>query len=252
LYLNKPQLSGKRIFITGGTSRLGQAFVRRALREGAQVYFSYFKAEETARELCSLGARAYELDLNTPPCYEVLANQLKKDTGFLDALIHNAAAVRDATLQTMTEADWDDVLTADLKAPFFLTQKFLPLLTGPREACSGNAKIFFLTSRAAFRGSYGAANYAAAKAGLIGIVKSLAMELAHVPVLVNAINPGFMISGMTENLPDAVKELQRKASPLGKFSNPEEVADFLINLASDRMTQVTGQVFHWDSRGMNF
>nr|MBP9865559.1 SDR family oxidoreductase [Candidatus Omnitrophota bacterium] len=83
-------------------------------------------------------------------------------------------------------------------------------------------------------------------------VKSLAAELGTVPVLVNAVNPGFMISGMTENLPDALKEIQRKASPLEKFSNPEEVADFMTYLVSDRMTQVTGQVFHFDSRSINF
>jgi 3-oxoacyl-[acyl-carrier protein] reductase len=153
----------------------------------------------------------------------------------------------------MTEADWDEVLHADLKAPFLLTQKLLPLLTSPRRASAASpAKILFLTSRAAFRGSYGAANYAAAKAGLIGLVKSLAAELGTVPVLVNAVNPGFMISGMTENLPDALKEIQRKASPLEKFSNPEEVADFMTYLVSDRMTQVTGQVFHFDSRSINF
>lgn len=231
---------------------MGQAFVRKALREEAQVFFSYFKSGEIAAALSSLGAQAYELDLQCPSSYQALLDKLEKQTGSLDALIHNAACVRDATLQTMTEADWDDVLTADLKAPFFLTQKMLPLLTRPRGLTEGSAKILFLTSRAAFRGSYGASNYAAAKAGIIGIVKSLAAELGHVPVLVNAINPGFMLSGMTENLPVAVKELQRKASPLEKFSNPEEVADFLIDLISDRMAQVTGQVFHWDSRGMNF
>jgi len=250
--LNKPSLSGKKIFITGGTSRLGQAFVQRALREGAQVFFSYAKARDTAEHLSRLGARGYALDLNNLSSSTCLARDLEKDAGFLDALIHNAAAVRDATLQTMTETDWDEVLTADLKAPFLLTQKLLPLLTKPREAAAGCAKILFLTSRAAFRGSYGAANYAAAKAGVIGLVKSLAAELGSIPVLVNALNPGFMISGMTENLPEPVKEIQRKASPLERFSNPEEVADFLVYLVSDRMSQVTGQVFHWDSRGMNF
>lgn len=226
--------------------------MQKALTEGAEVFFSYFKGKETAEALCRLGARACKLDLSCQDSYAELANYLETEAGRLDALIHNAAAVRDATLQTMTEADWDEVIAADLKAPFFLTQKLLPLLTRSPLERSGAAKIFFLTSRAAFRGSYGAANYAAAKAGLIGIVKSLALELAAIPVLVNAINPGFMLSAMTENLPEGIKEFQRKASPLEKFSNPEEVAAFLAGLVSDGMTQVTGQVFHWDSRGMNF
>jgi 3-oxoacyl-[acyl-carrier protein] reductase len=252
--LDKPALlPGKKIFITGGTSRLGQAFVQHALREGAHVFFSYFKAQPIAEQLSCLGARAYALDLNNSASYSTLARELEKDAGHLDALIHNAASVRDATLQMMTETDWDEVLNADLKAPFLLTQKLLPLLTSRREPATVEpAKILFLTSRAAFRGSFGAANYAAAKAGLIGLVKSLALELASVPVLVNAVNPGFMISGMTENLPEPVKEIQRKASALERFSNPEEVADFLTYLVSDRMTQVTGQVLHWDSRSMNF
>ena len=247
------QLSGKKIFITGGTSRLGEIFVRRALAEGARVFFSYHTQEAAARKLSAEGATAFALDLTETGSFAGFVERLRKEAGPLDALIHNAAAVRDGTLQTLSEEDWDTVLNADLKAPALLTQACLPLLLeGRHPAGASPAKIIFLTSRAAFRGSYGAANYAAAKAGLIGLVKSLALELAGHPVLVNAVNPGFMISRMTQDLPGKVLQAQRAASALGRESDPAEVADFLAYLLTDRMTQVTGQVFHWESRGTIF
>ncbi len=226
--------------------------MRQAQAAGARVFFSYHSSRETADTLAALGAKGCALDLTDSASFERFAEDLQKNAGTLDCVIHNAAEVRDVTLQNMTEEDWDVVLNADLKAPFLLTQKLLPLLQKTRVADESPAKIIFMTSRAAVRGIYGAANYAAAKAGLIGLVKSLALELGPVPVLVNAVNPGFMISGMTENLPEPVKEMQRKASALERFSKPEEVADFLVYLASDRMAQVSGQVFHWDARSMNF
>jgi len=251
--LEKTLLS-KKIFITGGTSCLGQAFVRYAVLNGADVFFSYFSDQTTAEQLCREGAhKAYHLDLKKTSEFESLSQVLQRDAGYLDGLIHNGAAVRDAALTTMTEEDWDEVMTVDLKAPFFLTQSLLPLLKNHNEAPERKpAKVLFLTSRAAFRGVYGAANYAAAKAGLIGLVKSLAAELGPLPVLVNAVNPGFMISAMTQNLSQTVKESQRKASVLEQFSDPEDVAAFLGYLLSDQTAQATGQVFHWDSRRMNF
>lgn len=110
------------------------------------------------------------------------------------------------------------------------------------------AKILFITSRAAVVGSFGISNYAAAKAGLIGLAKSLALELGKKNILVNAVNPGFMKSRMTENLPEEVLQKNLEASPVGRYSDPEEVADFLVYLSSDAMTQVTGQVLHFESR----
>ncbi len=242
-------LAGKKIFITGGTSRLGAAFVKRALESGAQVFFSYHAQEAAAEQLTGLGACAYALDLADTRSFAALVERLKKDAGSLDALVHNAAAVRDGTIESLSEEDWDSVMAVDLKAPAVLTQRLLPLLTEGR-AGGLPAKIIFITSRAAFRGSYGAANYAAAKAGLIGLAKSLALELAAFPVLVNAVNPGFMLSRMTQDLSPKVIASQRAASALSQLSNPEEVANFLAYLLSDGMGQVTGQVFHWESRSI--
>lgn len=143
----------------------------------------------------------------------------------------------------MTEEEWDEVLNANLKAPYLLTQKLLPLLFKARPS-----KIFFIVSRAALQGIFGAANYSASKAGLVALAKSLAQELGRKEILVNCVNPGFMKSRMTESLPPEVIEKNINESALRRLSNPEEVADFLVYLSSDKMTQVTGQVFHYESR----
>lgn len=242
-----PNLSGKDILITGGTSCLGECFVREAVKGGARVYFTWMQSSEKAAELQDLGAEGFSLDLSDMRKIEHFADLFKTRVQKLDAVIHNAAAVSDKLLRDMEEEDWDRVLTVDLKAPFYLTQKILPLVL---KAAPG--KIFMLISRAAQLGAYGAANYAAAKAGLAAMVKCLAEELGSSGVLVNAVNPGFMLSGMTKNLAEPYLQKNRDASPLGKYSDPAEVARFLVYLCSDEMTQVTGQVFHYESRRMPF
>jgi 3-oxoacyl-[acyl-carrier protein] reductase len=246
------RLSGKKILITGGSSRLGMAFIRKALAEGAQVYFTYHRHGEDVQPLVEQGAEGFALDLTDMRAIEQFAKQLKEKISGLDVVIHNAAAVRDHTIQNMTEDDWDHVLTVDLKAPYFLTKQLLPLLLRKNtEAAAGKArKIFMITSRVALQGGFGVSNYAAAKAGLIGLVKSLAQELGKRKILVNAVNPGFMPSRMTATLPEAVIARNLQASLLGEYSDPEEVADFLVYLASDQMNQVTGQVLHWEGRGI--
>jgi len=143
----------------------------------------------------------------------------------------------------MSEDAWDRVLKVNLKAPFYLTQKLLPLLMRQKPS-----KVFTLVSRAGLSGLAGAANYAASKGGLIAMTKTLAKELGRKKILVNAVNPGFMQSAMTEKVPQAILERNLEDSPLKAFSDPNEVADFLIYLASDQMRQVTGQVFHFESR----
>lgn len=240
-----PNLSGKNILITGGTGRLGECFVRQSLKAGGRVFFTWSRAAEKARQLEQLGAQAIPLELADMRKVEAFADLLKTRLEHLDILIHNAAAVSDKLLRDMEEEDWDKVLAVDLKAPFYLTQKLLPLLKK-----NANTKILMLISRAAQLGAYGASNYAAAKAGLVALVKSLAEELGPSGILVNAVNPGFMLSAMTENLAEMYLQKNREASPLGKYSDPEEVARFLVYLCSDEMSQVTGQVFHYESRRM--
>ena len=243
-------LTNQTLLITGGTSRLGQAFVTRALNHGARVFFTYHQASSQAEVLMQAGAEGFLLDLADPRAIDEFVKVIKSKTEKLDALIHNAAAVRDHTLLNMTEEEWDYVMSVNLKAPYYLTKKLLSFFlkkTKPGELASGK-KIFMITSRVALMGGFGISNYAASKAGLIALTKSLAQELGSRKVLVNAVNPGFMKSRMTELLPEEVIEANRMASPLEQFSDPNEVADFLVYLCSDRMSQVTGQVFHFESR----
>lgn len=258
-------LSDKTLLITGGTSRLGREIVRKALAEGAKVFLTTFQNQKEADALREAGAEVFQIDLSSMDQIDTLAAELKEKIQHLDILIHNAALVKDHTLQNLSEEDWDSVMTVNLKAPYYLTKKLMPLLfqkknkknsaASPQEEPTASdsgktvaSKIFFITSRAAIAGGFGISNYAAAKAGLIGLTKSLAQELGKRQILVNAVNPGFMKSSMTENLPEAVLRHHLELSPVSKYSNPAEVADFLVYLSSAHMAQVTGQVFHFESR----
>lgn len=239
----EPSLAGKTILITGGTSTLGGAFVRRAREAGASVFFTFFQNESRAKELESLGAHGFRLNLADPAAIDTFQKEFRSQVKILHVLIHNAAVTRDATIQNMTESEWDETLTVNLKAPYLLTKKLLAPLFKTQPS-----KIFFVTSRGASQGIFGASNYAASKAGLVAMAKSLAQELGRKEILVNCVNPGFMKSKMTGNLPPVVWERNQKESALGKISDPDEAARFLVYLSSDQMTQVTGQTFHFESR----
>lgn len=239
-------LKGKVLLVTGGSSRLGQSLVQQAVHAGADVHFTYCKSTAAAEKLEKLGATAHVLDLSKPEMISRFAKQFCQAHKKLNLLIHNAAAVRDRTLSNLTEEDWDYVLSVNLKAPFVLTQAFLPILNCENE--NRFSKVFFLTSRTAVLGAFGVANYAAAKAGLIGLTKTLAIDLAPNRILVNAINPGFMQSAMTQAMPEMAIKKNIEANPLRGYSDPEQVADFILALCSDKMTQVTGQVFHYEGR----
>ncbi len=236
-------LGQKNILITGGTGALGSAFVRKAVQAGASVFFTYHESESKAKELTALGAQGFRLDLSNPEEINLFQKDFRSRIKILHVLIHNAAATSDATVQKMEEAAWDSVLNVNLKAPYLLTKKLLsPLFK------ANPAKIFFIISRAANQGLFGAANYAASKAGLVGLSKSLAQELGRKNILVNCINPGFMKSRMTQSLPEALIQKNLRESVLEKISSPDEVADFLVYLSSDRMSQASGQTFHYESR----
>ena len=226
--------------------------MRKALKAGAQVFFSYHQDKTLSEELIQLGAVGFSLDLSQSSQIIETAKKLREKIEHVDILIHNAALTRDRTLQNLTADDWDTVLNVDLKAPYLLTKELMPLLflrkSKDKNVKIPATKIFFITSRVAFGGGIGISNYAAAKAGLIGLTKSLAQELGKRNILVNAVNPGFMKSKMTAGLPEAVIQANLDMSPLSRISSPEEVADFLVYLSSDNMQQVTGQVFSFESR----
>ncbi len=252
--LNPIKHSQKKILITGGTSTLGQAFVRKALQDGCEVYFTYYQNRDAASRLKEAGAWGFPLNLLDSEAIRDFPKLLASKTSTLDILIHNAALVRDRTIERLSEADWDEVMAVNLKAPFCLTRQLLSFLEKKKSSkISENrtpswSKIFMMTSRAAWKGGIGISNYAASKAGMIGLMKSLAQELGGKGILVNAVNPGFMKSQMTADLPPEVLERHLAESALSRYSEPEEVAGFLAYLCSEEMSQVTGQVFNFESR----
>ena len=236
-------LKNKTLLITGGTSSLGQAFVRKAAAQGARVFFTYFKSSKIANELEQCGAEGFALDLADMRAVNTFVSEFQEKAKELDVLIHNAATFANSLIEQMTEKQWDDVLKVNLKAPFYLTQKFLPLLLQRKPS-----KVFMMVSRTGLTGLAGAANYAASKGGLIAMTKTLAKELGRKRILVNGVNPGFMLSTMTGSLSEKTFHRNLDESPLKTFSDPEEVAEFLVYLSSAGMRQVTGQVFHFESR----
>lgn len=240
---DRVMLTGKAILITGGTGALGEAFVKKALRQGAEAFFTYNTDEEKAKELSVLGAVSIKLNLANRAEVVKIKPFLKEKISKLDGLINNAALGGEATIANLEESAWDETIETDLTAPFLLTKKLLPLLYKAPQA-----KIVNVVSRVGWEGAVGLSAYAAAKAGLVAFTKTLAREVGRKKILVNAFNPGFMMSKMTKDVPEFVLEKNKKRSAIGEFSDPEEAAEFLAFLMSDAATKVTGQVFSWDSR----
>lgn len=236
-------LTNKKIFITGGTSTLGSAFIRKAIHEGAEIYFTFCSDKKTADDLIRLGAKGIRVDFLKQEDLISVKTFLASQTKSLDGLIHNAAITRDRTIQNLEESEWDEAIHADLRAVYYLTKELLRFLLK-----SEQSRILMLTSQVGLHGGYGQAAYAAAKGGMIALTKTLAKELGKRKILVNALNPGFMESKMTKNLPKDVEERNRKRSVLGEISTAEEVSDFMIYLMSDQMKRVSGQIFHMESR----
>ncbi len=236
-------LAGKKILITGGTSALGSAFVTQAVKDSAEIFFTFHKDESKANELIKLGAKAFHLDLSNSTEIKNFVSELKSKTQSLDGLIHNAAVTHDRTLQNLAEEEWDQVLNVNLKSVYLLTKEALRLLLKSKQA-----KILNVVSRVGLQGGFGQANYGASKGGVIALTKSLAKELGSRKILVNALNPGFMESKMTDALSPDIKERNISKSTIHEISDPREVANFMVYLMSDLVTRVSGQVFHFESR----
>jgi len=235
-------LKGKKILITGGTSTLGAAFVQQAVKAGAQVYFTFYQDHVKAVELKACGAKGFQVNLASLEEIKKLKELILKETKALDGLILNAATVKDHTLQNMTEAEWDHVINVNLTSVYRVTKMFLRFFLK-----NERSKILSIVSQLGLRGGYGVANYAAAKGGLIAFTKSLAQEVGKRKILVNALNPGFMMSKMTKGAPN-LKVRNEAKSVLGEMQDPQEVADFMVYLMSDYVKHVSGQTFHFESR----
>ena len=240
-------LSGKSALVTGGSRGIGRAIVLRLAQQGADVCFSYRgnaeAAEETAGQVTALGRRAVaeRADVTDPEAAERLVKAALEAFGKVDILVNNAGITRDDLIMRMTPDKWRDVLETNLFGAFYT----LKAVTRPMlRAKSG--RIINITSVSGQAGQEGQANYSSAKAGLIGLTKASARELASRGITVNAVAPGFVLTELTRELPERLLELVRERTPLGRFGTPEEVAQAVAFLASDDAAYITGQVLAVD------
>ena len=240
-------LAGKVALVTGASRGIGKAIACKLAREGAKVIINYNgskeKAEAVKSEIEAAGGQAevYQCDVSDYTACETFIQTVIKEEGSLDILVNNAGITKDGLLMKMSEEDFDKVLDTNLKGAFntirFASRQML------RQKCG---RIINMSSVVGVSGNAGQANYAASKAGVIGLTKAAARELASRGITVNAIAPGFIETDMTDVLSDKVKEASEAQIPLGHFGKPEDVAAAAAFLASEEARYITGQVLHVD------
>jgi 3-oxoacyl-[acyl-carrier protein] reductase len=240
-------LGGKSAVVTGGSRGLGRAIALRLATQGADVAISYrgneAAATETVAAIEALGRRALAVaaDVRDPAAAERLIAAALDAFGKVDILVNNAGITKDDLIMRMSVDAWRDVLETNLFGAFYTTKAVTrPML----KARSG--RIINITSVSGQAGQIGQANYSAAKAGLIGLTKATARELASRGITCNAVAPGFVLTELTEGLPEALKNEIVARTPLGRFGTPEEIAAAVAFLASDEAAFITGQVLAVD------
>ena len=235
-------LEGKTAVITGGSRGIGKGIAMRFAAEGANIAITnIFDNEEFAAavsEISALGVKAkgYVSDASVFVDAENVIDEIVKDFGSVDILVNNAGITRDTLLMRMTEEQWDQVLTVNLKSVFNLTKAAIRPMMKQK-----NGSIINMSSVVGVSGNAGQANYSASKAGIIGFTKSVAKELGSRNVRCNAIAPGFILTEMTSRLPEDVKSDWIAKIPLRRGGLPEDVANVALFLASDLSSYVTGQ-----------
>ncbi|TAN39108.1 MAG: 3-oxoacyl-[acyl-carrier-protein] reductase [Verrucomicrobia bacterium] len=236
------QLNGKIALVTGAARGIGQAIAMKLAAEGADIALCDLQADwlaETAGKVQTLGRRAqcYTADVSNGEQVQAVVAAVEKDFGKIDILVNNAGITKDTFLIRMTEADWDAVLNINLKGTFLFSKAVArPMMKQRSGAIVNVASIIGLI------GNAGQCNYAASKAGVIALTKSVAKELAGRGIRANAVAPGFIKTKMTEKLPEDIQKKMLEAIPLARFGEPEDVANVVLFLASDAAAYVTGQV----------
>ncbi|WP_088012965.1 3-oxoacyl-[acyl-carrier-protein] reductase [Gottfriedia acidiceleris] len=240
-------LNGKVALVTGGSRGIGRAIALSLAKNGANVVVNYSgneaAAQQVVEEITALGVKAIAVKANVSSSEEVAA--LVKNTvdefGSIDILVNNAGITRDGLLLRMKDADWDDVIDTNLKGVFNCIKAAAKFMTRQR-----NGRIINISSVVGQIGNPGQMNYVAAKAGVLGLTKTAAKELASRNITVNAIAPGFIETDMTNELNEQIRTQMLSNIPLQSFGQPEDIANAVVFLAMDSSRYITGQTINVD------
>ncbi|MFA7384342.1 MAG: 3-oxoacyl-[acyl-carrier-protein] reductase [Desulfurivibrionaceae bacterium] len=238
-------LSGKIAVVTGGSRGIGRAICQRLAALGALVIVNYVSnpsaADETVQSIRSAGGKGEAAQFNVAVAEEIEAafKKILEVHGRVDILVNNAGITRDTLLMKMKDEQWDEVLNTNLKGVFLCTKAVSRAMMKQRWG-----RIINITSVVGFAGNAGQANYAAAKAGIVGFTKSVARELASRGITVNGVAPGYIVTDMTRDLSDEVTNKIKAEIPMGVLGEAEDIAGAVAYLASDDARYVTGQFIH--------
>ncbi len=240
-------LEGKVALVTGAAKGIGKAIALALAADGAAVIVNYNgsrdRAEQTVEEMKALGAdaMAYQCNVADTKAADAMIKEIIRIYGRLDILVNNAGITRDNLIMKMTEEDFDAVINANLKGCFNTIKAVSRQMLKQR-----SGRIINITSVSGILGNAGQANYAASKAGIIGLTKTMARELASRGITVNAVAPGFVDTDMTRTLSDSIKAAATAQIPLGHFGRPEDIASMAAYLASEKASYITGQIISVD------
>jgi 3-oxoacyl-[acyl-carrier protein] reductase len=240
-------LEGKKVLVTGASRGIGREIALEFARLGADVAVNYAgnetKANEVVDEIKLLGqdAIAIQCDVANSESVSEMVKKTIEHFGRLDILVNNAGITRDNLLMRMKESEWDDVINTNLKGVFLCTKAVTRQMMKQR-----SGRIINIASIVGVSGNAGQANYVAAKAGVIGLTKTAAKELASRGITVNAIAPGFISTDMTDELTEETQQLMLQQIPLARFGDPKDIASVAAFLASDASQYMTGQTLHVD------